>query len=88
VTLKPGVRIGPGARFERSTFVGADATLDQGCLLRAATVGLGATVLKSVCEATAIEAGATVGPFAHITAQNVSTRGSGARERGQQDEES
>jgi bifunctional UDP-N-acetylglucosamine pyrophosphorylase / glucosamine-1-phosphate N-acetyltransferase len=88
VTLEPGVRIGPGTQLEGSTFVGAGASIGPGCLLRAATVGPGATVLKSVCEATVIEAGATVGPFAHITAQNASPRDSGARERGQRNEES
>jgi bifunctional UDP-N-acetylglucosamine pyrophosphorylase/glucosamine-1-phosphate N-acetyltransferase len=66
VTLEPGVRIGPGTQLEGTTFVGAGATIGPGCLLRAAYVGPGATVLKSVCESTVIEAGATVGPFAHL----------------------
>jgi bifunctional UDP-N-acetylglucosamine pyrophosphorylase/glucosamine-1-phosphate N-acetyltransferase len=88
VTLEPGVQIGPGTQLEGKTFVGAGASIGPGCLLRGATVGPGATVLKSVCEATVIEAGATVGPFSHITAQNVSPRSTGARAQGWQDEES
>ena len=32
-------------------------SIGPGCLLRAAYVGAGATVLKSVCESTVIEAG-------------------------------
>jgi bifunctional UDP-N-acetylglucosamine pyrophosphorylase / glucosamine-1-phosphate N-acetyltransferase len=88
VTLEPGASIGPGTQLEGKTFVGAGASIGPGCLLRTATVGPGATVLKSVCEATVIEAGATVGPFAHITAQNVPARESGARAQGQHGEES
>ena len=88
VTLEPGVHIGPGTQLEGKTFVGAGASIGPGCLLRAATVGPGATVLKSVCEATVIEAGATVGPFAHITAQKSSPQDSGGRAQGQRHEES
>jgi len=66
VRLEPGARVGPGTQLEGSTFVGAGANIGPGCLLRDADVGPGATVLKSVCESTAIEAGATVGPFAHL----------------------
>ena len=69
VTLEVGVRIGPGTQLESTTFVGAGASIGPGCLLRAAHVGAGATVLKSVCESTVIEAGATVGPFAHLVGQ-------------------
>lgn len=69
VTIEPGARIGPGTQLEGGTFVGAGANIGSGCLLRAASVGPGATVLKSVCESTVIEAGATVGPFAHLVGQ-------------------
>ncbi len=69
VQLELGVRIGPGTQLESTTFVGAGASIGPGCLLRAAYVGAGATVLKSVCESTVIEAGATVGPFAHLVGQ-------------------
>lgn len=89
VTLEPGVSIGPGTQLEGRTFVGSGASIGPGCLLRAATVGPGATVLKSVCEATVIEAGATIGPFAHITGQDAEPPDSGARGRAaEQDEES
>ncbi len=67
VTLEPGVRIEPTTQLEGSTAVAANATIGPGCLLRDTTVGAGATVLKSVCEAAVIEAGAVVGPFAHLT---------------------
>jgi bifunctional UDP-N-acetylglucosamine pyrophosphorylase / glucosamine-1-phosphate N-acetyltransferase len=69
VTLETGARIGPGTQLERGTFVGAGASIGPGCLLRDCTVGAGATVLQSVCESVAIEPGATVGPFAHLTAR-------------------
>jgi bifunctional UDP-N-acetylglucosamine pyrophosphorylase/glucosamine-1-phosphate N-acetyltransferase len=68
VTLEPGVRICPNTQLEGRTAVGAGACIGPGTLLRDATVGAGATVLQSVCEAVAVEAGATVGPFAHLTA--------------------
>jgi len=71
VTLEPGVRIGPGTQLEGRTFVGAGASIGPGCLLRAVTVGKGATVLKSVCESTVVQPGARVGPFAHLTAESV-----------------
>jgi bifunctional UDP-N-acetylglucosamine pyrophosphorylase / glucosamine-1-phosphate N-acetyltransferase len=67
VTLETGARIEPGTQLERGTFVGAGASVGPGCLLRDCTVGAGATVLQSVCESVAIEPGATVGPFAHLT---------------------
>ena len=74
VQLELGVRIGPGTQLESNTFVGAGASIGPGCLLRAAYVGAGATVLKSVCESTVIEAGATVGPFAHLVGQAAQER--------------
>jgi bifunctional UDP-N-acetylglucosamine pyrophosphorylase/glucosamine-1-phosphate N-acetyltransferase len=70
VRLEPGVRIGPGTQLEGKTFVGAGASIGPGCLLRAVTVGEGATVVKSVCESTIIQPGARVGPFAHLTAES------------------
>ncbi len=70
VMLEPGTRIGPGTQLEGRTFVGAGASVGPGCLLRAVTVGKGATVLKSVCESTVIQPGARIGPFAHLTAES------------------
>ena len=66
VTLETGARIGPGTQLEGQTFIGAGASVGPGCLLRDAVVGAGATVLQSVCESVVIEAGDTVGPFAHL----------------------
>jgi bifunctional UDP-N-acetylglucosamine pyrophosphorylase / glucosamine-1-phosphate N-acetyltransferase len=76
VTLEPGVRIEPGSQLEGTTTVAADASIGPGCLLRDTNVGAGATVLKSVCESAVIEAGAVVGPYAHLTAGAVATSGS------------
>jgi bifunctional UDP-N-acetylglucosamine pyrophosphorylase / glucosamine-1-phosphate N-acetyltransferase len=67
VTLETGARIGPNSQLEGRTFIGAGASVGPGCLLRDAVVGAGATVLQSVCESAVIEAGETVGPFAHLT---------------------
>jgi bifunctional UDP-N-acetylglucosamine pyrophosphorylase / glucosamine-1-phosphate N-acetyltransferase len=69
VTLEPGVTIAPGTQLEGRTRVGAGASVGPGCLLRDSAVGAGATVLQSVCESAVIEAGTTVGPFAHLTGQ-------------------
>lgn len=74
VKLEQGARIGPGTQLEGNTFVGAGANIGSGCLLRDVHVGAGATVLKSVCESTAIEAGATVGPFAHLVGKAAQER--------------
>ena len=67
VTLEPGARIGPGTQLEGRTFVAAGASVGPNSLLRDTTVGSGATVIQSVCESAVIEAGSTVGPFAHLT---------------------
>jgi bifunctional UDP-N-acetylglucosamine pyrophosphorylase / glucosamine-1-phosphate N-acetyltransferase len=67
VTLESGARIGPATQLEGRTFVAAGASVGPGCLLRDTSVGSGATVIQSVCESAVIEAGSTVGPFAHLT---------------------
>ncbi|HEV2241033.1 MAG TPA: NTP transferase domain-containing protein [Streptosporangiaceae bacterium] len=67
VRLEPGARIGPGTQLEGSTTVAGTARVGPGCLLRDTTVADGATVLNSVCESAVIGAGATVGPFAHLS---------------------
>ena len=59
--------IGPATQLEGSTTVAAGARVGPGCLLRDTTVAGGATVISSVCESAVIEAGATVGPFAHLS---------------------
>jgi len=66
VTIEPSARISQGTQLEGRTTVGAGATVGPGSLLRDTAVGAGATVLQSVCEATVIEPGAVVGPFAHL----------------------
>jgi bifunctional UDP-N-acetylglucosamine pyrophosphorylase/glucosamine-1-phosphate N-acetyltransferase len=68
VTMQPGARIAPGTQLEGCTAVASGASIGPGCLLRDTIVGAGATVLQSVCESAIIEPGATVGPFAHLTA--------------------
>jgi bifunctional UDP-N-acetylglucosamine pyrophosphorylase / glucosamine-1-phosphate N-acetyltransferase len=67
VTLEPGVRIGPATQLEGRTTVGAGARIGPGCLLRDTAVADGATVVNSVCESAVIDAGTTVGPFAHLS---------------------
>jgi bifunctional UDP-N-acetylglucosamine pyrophosphorylase / glucosamine-1-phosphate N-acetyltransferase len=66
VTLEPGARILPNTQLEGRTTVDAGASVGPGCLLRDTAVGTGATVLHSVCDGVDIEAGAVVGPFAHL----------------------
>jgi bifunctional UDP-N-acetylglucosamine pyrophosphorylase/glucosamine-1-phosphate N-acetyltransferase len=68
VSLEPGAQIGPGTQLEGSTAVAAGARVGPGCLLRDTAVEEGATVVQSVCESAEVGAGATVGPFAHLTA--------------------
>jgi bifunctional UDP-N-acetylglucosamine pyrophosphorylase/glucosamine-1-phosphate N-acetyltransferase len=68
VTLEPGAQIGPGTQLEGSTTVAAGARVGPGCLLRDTAVAQGATVVQSFCESAEVGAGASVGPFAHLTA--------------------
>ncbi len=68
VDLAAGSFIGPGTQLEGSTKVAAGASVGPGCLLRDAVVGVGATVIQSVCESVVIEDGAHIGPFAHLRA--------------------
>jgi bifunctional UDP-N-acetylglucosamine pyrophosphorylase/glucosamine-1-phosphate N-acetyltransferase len=68
VRIEPGARICPATQLEGRTVIGAGATVGPGCLLRDTTVGAGARVLQAVCEEAVIEAGAMVGPFAHLRA--------------------
>jgi bifunctional UDP-N-acetylglucosamine pyrophosphorylase / glucosamine-1-phosphate N-acetyltransferase len=74
VKLEPGARIYPSTQLEGRTVVGAGACIGPGTLLRDTTVGAGATVIQSVCESTEVMPGATVGPFAHLTAQVTARR--------------
>jgi bifunctional UDP-N-acetylglucosamine pyrophosphorylase / glucosamine-1-phosphate N-acetyltransferase len=69
VTIESGARICPSTQLEGRTFVGAGASIGPGTLLRDTSVGAGATVIQSVCESVVIEPGATIGPFAHLTAK-------------------
>jgi bifunctional UDP-N-acetylglucosamine pyrophosphorylase / glucosamine-1-phosphate N-acetyltransferase len=66
--LAAGSVLRPGTQLEGGTAVAAGAIVGPGCLLRDTKVGAGATVLLSVCESAEVGAGATVGPFAHLTA--------------------
>lgn len=68
VTLEPGAQIGPGTQLEGSTAVAAGARIGPGCVLRDTAVAEGATVVQSFCESAEVGAGASVGPFAHLTA--------------------
>jgi bifunctional UDP-N-acetylglucosamine pyrophosphorylase / glucosamine-1-phosphate N-acetyltransferase len=74
VTLEPGARIAPSTQLEGRTSVAAGAIIGPGSLLRDTTVGAGATVLHSMCESVVIPDGATVGPFAHVTAEQGEAR--------------
>lgn len=66
VQIEPTAEIRQATQLEGNTVIGAGATIGPGSLLRDTVVGAGASVLQSVCEATVIEPGAQVGPFAHL----------------------
>jgi bifunctional UDP-N-acetylglucosamine pyrophosphorylase / glucosamine-1-phosphate N-acetyltransferase len=68
VMLEPGAQIGPATQLEGGTTVGAGARVGPGCLVRDSVIAAGATVVQSVCERAVVGLGATVGPFAHLTA--------------------
>ncbi len=68
VTLEPGAQIGPATQLEGSTAVATGARIGPGCVLRDTAVAEGATVVQSFCESAEVGAGASVGPFAHLTA--------------------
>jgi bifunctional UDP-N-acetylglucosamine pyrophosphorylase/glucosamine-1-phosphate N-acetyltransferase len=68
VQIEPGARISQTTQLEGKTTVGSGASIGPGCLLRDTAVGAGATVLQAVCEASEIEPGVVIGPFAHLTA--------------------
>jgi bifunctional UDP-N-acetylglucosamine pyrophosphorylase / glucosamine-1-phosphate N-acetyltransferase len=68
VQIEPGARISQATQLEGRTTVGAGASIGPGCLIRDTEVGAGATVLQAVCEASEIEPGVVIGPFAHLTA--------------------
>jgi bifunctional UDP-N-acetylglucosamine pyrophosphorylase / glucosamine-1-phosphate N-acetyltransferase len=67
VIIEPGARICQATQLEGRTSVAAGATVGPGSQLRDTSVGAGATVLQSVCASATIQAGAVVGPFAHLT---------------------
>ena len=78
VQIEPGARISQATQLEGRTTVAAGASIGPGCLLRDTAVGAGATVIQAVCEASEIEPGLVIGPFAHLTA--VRRGGAGAAE--------
>jgi bifunctional UDP-N-acetylglucosamine pyrophosphorylase/glucosamine-1-phosphate N-acetyltransferase len=81
VTLGSGAQIGPGTQLEGRTSVAAGAQVGPGCLLRDTAVAEGATVVQSVCESAEVGAGASVGPFAHLTAGTKLAAGARAGEQ-------
>jgi bifunctional UDP-N-acetylglucosamine pyrophosphorylase/glucosamine-1-phosphate N-acetyltransferase len=68
VVLAPGAQIGPATQLEGDTTVGAGARVGPGCLVRDCVISAQATVIQSVCECAVVGPGATVGPYAHLTA--------------------
>ena len=68
VVLEPGALIGPSTQLEGGTTVGAGARVGPGCLVRDCIIAAEATVIQSVCECAVVGPGATVGPYAHLTA--------------------
>lgn len=68
VVLEPGALIGPATQLEGGTTIGAGARIGPGCLVRDSVISARATVIQSVCEWAEVGPGATVGPFAHLTA--------------------
>jgi bifunctional UDP-N-acetylglucosamine pyrophosphorylase / glucosamine-1-phosphate N-acetyltransferase len=68
VVLEPGAQIGPATQLQGGTTVGAGARVGPGCLVRDCVIAAEATVIQSVCECAVVGPGATVGPYAHLTA--------------------
>ena len=68
VVLEPGAQIGPATQLQGDTTVGAGARVGPGCLVRDCVIAAEATVIQSVCECAVVGPGATVGPYAHLTA--------------------
>jgi bifunctional UDP-N-acetylglucosamine pyrophosphorylase/glucosamine-1-phosphate N-acetyltransferase len=67
VTVGRDTVIGPGVRLEGETSIGVNCEVRAGARLTAAVVGDGVTVLdRSIVVKSTIEAGASVGPFAHV----------------------
>jgi bifunctional UDP-N-acetylglucosamine pyrophosphorylase / glucosamine-1-phosphate N-acetyltransferase len=82
VHIDPGARISQATQLEGRTTVGAGASIGPSCLLRDTSVGAGATVVQAVCEASEIDPGAVIGPFAHLTAVRGGAGHRQDRERG------
>ena len=72
--IDPRVRIGagttllPGTILRGNTVIGEDCVVGPNAMLTDCTVGDGAVVNASQAEGADIAAGASVGPFAHLTA--------------------
>jgi bifunctional UDP-N-acetylglucosamine pyrophosphorylase/glucosamine-1-phosphate N-acetyltransferase len=78
VTIGADTIIGPGAMLQGTTTVGERCRIQSGVRLTNATLGDGVTVLDhSVVVESTVEAGARVGPFAHLRPGTVV--GEGAR---------
>ena len=72
VVIEAGASIGPDAVLRGKTTLAAGATVDVGCVLDDATVGIDAVVKPySVISRSAVGAGAQVGPFAHVRPESV-----------------
>ena len=74
--IDPRVRIGagttilPGTILRGNTVVGEDCEIGPNAVLTDCAVGGGARINASQAEGVSIAAGASVGPFAHLTAGN------------------
>ena len=72
VWVEAGVSVGretvlePGVVLRRGTTIGEGCRIGPNSELIGATVGDGAVIRHSVVEGVTVEAGATVGPFAHV----------------------
>lgn len=67
VTISPDATIENGATLRGTTTVGAGAIVDVGCVVEDSFVGDGAVLRPyTVVTCSRIEAGAKVGPFAHV----------------------
>jgi bifunctional UDP-N-acetylglucosamine pyrophosphorylase / glucosamine-1-phosphate N-acetyltransferase len=69
VEIGAGTVIEPGCQLEGATSVGGGSRIGPHATLRDARVGDGARVLHSVLEDCTVDAGASVGPYAHVAAQ-------------------
>lgn len=76
VVLDPDATIGPGCVLRGRTRVGSGTVLDVGCVLDDVVLGQGVMVKPySVLALCRVEAGAQIGPFAHLRPDSVVEEG-------------